>query len=118
MFSVEDGYSLEYLLDAIKEAKLYTRQQPCYFALVGNKIDILADIDPLVIESKKQQLGFEKIFYISTKTGEGMDLLLNKIVEEMSKITPLDDRVQLSEGDNDTYTNDTKSTCTKNCKYN
>lgn len=60
--------------------------------IIGNKLDLVSNIDYVdkqireKLENFSDIVGSEDYIYISTKTGQNFDLLLNKIVEKGTKI--------------------------------
>ena len=97
MFSVEEISSLDNLDEIVQEAKQYINSKKCFFALVGTKIDLLAEITEDFMEEKRKQLGCDKTYLISSKSGIGLKELLDdvavKIIEQFKNT--LDGRIQL-----------------------
>lgn len=83
-FSVEDQYSLEGLDDAVREAKSVT-SPTCLCFLVASKVDLDSDIFEDRIVEKQKELQCERLFFISSKTGTGVDKLIDVIASELKK---------------------------------
>lgn len=97
MFSVEEISSLDNLDEVVQEAKQYINSKKCFFALVGTKIDLLAETTEDFIEDKRKQLGCHKTYLISSKSGIGLKELLDDIAVKMIEQfrNTLDGRIQL-----------------------
>lgn len=99
MFCVEDQYSLESLDDAIKETSKHVTSSNCLFYLVANKVDLMSEITPDRVTEKQIELGCKKVFYISAKTGEGIDELFDEIATDLNmkavNTLPAVSRIQL-----------------------
>ena len=97
MFSVEELASLDNLDEIVQESKQYINSKKCFFALVGTKVDLLAEITEDFIEEKRRHLGCDKTYLISSKNGSGLNELLDdiavKIIDQFKNT--LDSRIQL-----------------------
>lgn len=85
MFANDDILSLENLVTHVEEATKYV-SETCFFALVSNKTDIQSDEIPEgLIEDKCTAFACDKIYYISAKTGSGIDQLMNDLFTIVTK---------------------------------
>lgn len=66
----------------------------CYFALVGNKVDLEIDSPMSQIQDAKVALKCDGLFLTSAKTGEGVDQLLTTVIEEMYRRAKADTEPQ------------------------
>ena len=57
----------------------------CYFALVGNKVDLEADLPISQVVDAVAGLKCDGLFLTSAKTGVGVENLLQTIIEEMNQ---------------------------------
>ena len=101
MFCVEDQYSLESLDEAVKEVEAikHGTSGSCLFYLVGNKVDLFSEISLERITEKQIELNCKKPFFISSKTGDGVDQLMDDIAKELQRkevnSLPQDSPIQL-----------------------
>lgn len=97
-FDVTDKYTLESLPDMIQEASIFNEDRPCYFVLVGTKNDVGTNDMYLseIVDQKKDAYDLKEVFFISSKTGEGIDQLLDHVAEEIGKLAVgNEERIQL-----------------------
>jgi small GTP-binding protein len=80
VFSYSDMYSLESLIEHLEEAKEYAYEN-CFYALVCNKIDLDENecIPKDIVRAKSAMMECDKIYYVSAKTGEGIEHLVNDL---------------------------------------
>lgn len=57
--------------------------EDCYFALVGNKVDLEADLPTSQVVDAVAGLRCDGLFLTSAKTGVGVENLLQTVIEEM-----------------------------------
>lgn len=58
-------------------------EENCYFALVGNKVDLEADLPISQVVDAVAGLKCDGLFLTSAKTGVGVENLLQTVIEEM-----------------------------------
>lgn len=98
LFNVEDQFSLECLDEIVKETKSFVSPSNCLFYLIAAKIDLFADVTPERVEEKCVELGCKKCFFISSKTGQGVDELVTDIagaLKEKASHTTLEAPIKL-----------------------
>ena len=99
MFSVEELSTLYQLQSQIEEAKTYAHSM-CFFILVGNKTDLLMEVDKAKVLQFNESLNCENIVYISAKNGENVEQLMNVLSRSILKICEqgdiLNNKIQLS----------------------
>ena len=84
MFSVEDRYSIDNLMEYVEESrKTNGVVEGCFYALVGNKIDLDCEISKDDIEEAKCKLKCHKVYYISAKTGENVKHFVGDLCLQM-----------------------------------
>lgn len=85
MFALDNSTSL-HALNSFREEAIsgsISVDEDCYFALVGNKLDLEADLEQSHLEYAVEGLRCDGLFLTSAKTGEGVDYLLHKVIKEM-----------------------------------
>lgn len=89
LFSLEDQYSLvDYLPDMIYDVSRAVSPD-CLLYLVGTKYDIkYHDITEDMIRTMEHQHECIKTFYISAKTGDGIDYMMDKIATALKEQLP------------------------------
>ena len=87
MYSVEDRYSIDNLMEYVEESrKTNGVVEGCFYALVGNKIDLDCEISKDDIEEAKRKLKCHKVYYVSAKTGENVDHFVADLCLQMQRM--------------------------------
>ena len=86
MYSVEDSYSFERLKDEVENAKKFVNPDDFVWALVGHKSDLNCEIQEETIVSWAAELGTRLNFFASSKTGENVVQLFDKVVSHVHKV--------------------------------
>ena len=87
MFSVEDRYSIDNLMEYVEESrKTNGVVEGCFYALVGNKIDLDCEISKADIEEAKRKLKCHKVYYVSAKTGENVEHFISDLCLQMQTV--------------------------------
>ncbi len=87
MYSIEDRFTLENLREWYENAAEGVRPDfdKCILALVGNKDDLLLDIEVQNIEAKCEEIGAKLHFFTSAKTGEMVNESLEEVIKKLHK---------------------------------
>jgi GTPase SAR1 family protein len=86
MYSVEDSYSFERLKDEVDNAAKFIDPEEFVWVLVGHKSDLDCDIAEETIAAWAAQLGTKLNFFASSKTGENVVQLFDKVVSSVHKV--------------------------------
>ena len=86
MYSVEDSYSFERLKDEVDNAAKFINPEEFVWVLVGHKSDLGCEIAEDSIAAWAAQLGTKLNFYASSKTGENVVQLFDKVVSSVHKV--------------------------------
>lgn len=86
MYSIEDSYSFERLKDEVENAKKFIDPDEFVWAVVGHKSDLNCEISEESITGWAGQLGTKLNFFASSKTGENVVQLFDKVVSHVHKV--------------------------------
>lgn len=86
MYSVEDSYSFERLKDEMDNALKFINPDEFVWAVVGHKSDLNCEISQESIDSWAAQLNTRLNFFASSKTGENVVQLFDKVVSHVHKV--------------------------------
>lgn len=86
MYSVEDSYSFERLKDEVENAMKFINPDEFVWALVGHKSDLNCEIPEESIAAWAAQLETRLSFFASSKTGENVVQLFDRVVSHVHKI--------------------------------
>lgn len=86
MYSVEDSYSFERLKDEVDNAMKFINPDDFVWAVVGHKSDLNCEISEQTITSWAAQLETKLNFFASSKTGENVVQLFDKVVSHVHKV--------------------------------
>ena len=86
MYSVEDSYSFERLKDEVDNAAKFIDPEEFVWVLVGHKSDLGCEIAEDSIAAWAAQLGTKLSFFASSKTGENVVQLFDKVVSSVHKV--------------------------------
>ena len=86
MYSVEDSYSFERLKDEADNAKKFINLDEFVWVLVGHKSDLNCEIAEESIAALAAQLETKLSFFASSKTGENVVQLFDKVVSNVHKV--------------------------------
>ena len=86
MYSVEDSYSFERLKDEVENANKFINPDEFVWAVVGHKSDLNCEIRQESIVSWAAQLETKLNFFASSKTGENVVQLFDKVVSHVHKV--------------------------------
>ena len=85
VFSVTDSSSMHALAAFREQASegSIAVNDDCYFALVGNKVDLEIEMETSQIQDAMVGLNCDGLFFTSAKSGEGVNQLLNTVIQKM-----------------------------------
>ena len=86
MYSVEDNYSFERLKDEVDNAKKFINLDEFVWVLVGHKSDLNCEIAEDSIAALAAQLETKHSFFASSKTGENVVQLFDKVISSVHKV--------------------------------
>ncbi len=86
MYSVEDSYSFERLKDEVDNAMKFVNPDEFVWVIVGHKSDLNCEISEDTIAAWAAELDTRLNFYASSKTGENVVQLFDKVVSHVHKI--------------------------------
>lgn len=86
MYSVEDSYSFERLKDEVDNAMKFINPDEFVWVLVGHKSDLSCEISEDSIAGWAAQLNTKLNFFASSKTGENVVQLFDKMVSHVHKV--------------------------------
>lgn len=86
MYSVEDSYSFERLKDEVENAMKFVNPDEFVWVIVGHKSDLNCEIPEESIISWACELDTKLNFFASSKTGENVVQLFDKVVSHIHKI--------------------------------
>lgn len=86
MYSVEDSYSFERLKDEVDNAAKFINPDEFVWVLMGHKSDLICEIAEDSITAWAAQLDTKLCFYASSKTGENVVQLFDKVVSSVHKV--------------------------------
>lgn len=86
MYSVEDSYSFERLKDEVENAKKFVDPDQFVWVLVGHKSDLSSEISADSISAWATQLDTKLNFYASSKTGENVVQLFDRVVSHIHRV--------------------------------
>ncbi len=92
MFSVEELSTLYQLQAQIDEAKTYAHSL-CFYILVGNKTDLLMEVDKPKVMQFKELLECKSVVYISAKEGENIQELLDVLSIHLNDLCQQDNSI-------------------------
>ena len=86
LYSVEDSYSFERLKDEVENARKFVNDEEFVWVVVGHKSDLNCEISEESISAWAAELDTKLNFYASSKTGENVVQLFDKVVSHVHKI--------------------------------
>lgn len=86
MYSVEDSYSFERLKDEVDNASKFINADEFVWVLVGHKSDLGCEIAEDSIVAWAAQLDTKLVFSASSKSGENVVQLFDKVVSCVHKV--------------------------------
>ena len=86
MYSVEDSYSFERLKDEVENAMKFVNRDEFVWVIVGHKSDLNCEIPEESITAWACELDTKLNFFASSKTGENVVQLFDKVVSHIHKI--------------------------------
>lgn len=86
MYSVEDSYSFERLKDEVDNAMKFVNPDEFVWVIVGHKSDLNCEIAEESIIAWAAELDTKLNFFASSKTGENVVQLFDKVVSHVHKI--------------------------------
>lgn len=86
MYSVEDSYSFERLKDEVDNAQKFVNFDEFVWVLVGHKSDLSCEISPDTVAAWAAQLETKLSFFASSKTGENVVQLFDKVISHVHKV--------------------------------
>jgi len=86
VYSVSEASSLHYLTQWIKDAQNFAPKT--VWMLVGNKVDLEAEIDPTTMQCFTSAHEFELQFLISCKTNSGIAEAFEQLARALHKSSP------------------------------
>lgn len=86
MYSVEDNYSFERLKDEVENAMKFINSDDFVWAVVGHKADLSCEIAHNSIIAWAAQLNPKLNFFASSKTGENVVQLFDKVIAHVHKV--------------------------------
>lgn len=86
MYSVEDSYSFERLKDEVENAVRFINLDEFVWVLVGHKSDLDCEISEDSVTAWAAQLDTKLNFFASSKTGENVVQLFDKVVSHVHKV--------------------------------
>lgn len=86
MYSVENSYSFERLKDEVDNAMKFVNPDEFVWVIVGHKSDLDCEIPEGSITAWAAELDTKLNFFASSKTGENVVQLFDKVVSHVHKI--------------------------------
>ena len=83
---MEDSYSFERLKDEVDNAMKFVNPDEFVWVVVGHKSDLSCEISEQSITAWAAELGTKLNFFASSKTGENVVQLFDKVVSHVHKV--------------------------------
>ena len=83
MYNVEDRYSFDRLQDEIENASRFIEPDGYTWALVGNKSDLMCEVDEISVNARCESLDTDLSFYTSAKTGSNVRSAFEQVVKHV-----------------------------------